>query len=94
MAWSCSTQPRFFVTSCWRRSISVLGLLLPTLGAASAHAGDVGKLAGEPLRIDVTVAPAPSVEPAAFQLGLSADGYTALRAWLEAGPPMDWRVET
>ncbi|MBK7400581.1 MAG: hypothetical protein IPJ34_31100 [Myxococcales bacterium] len=37
-----------------RRSLSVLGLLLPTLGAASARAGDVGKLAGEPLRIDVT----------------------------------------
>lgn len=87
--------PLFGVTArahyMWRRGALEVGETAPA-EASEAPGAFVGVTG--PLRIDFTVAPAPSVEPAAFQLGLSADGYTALRAWLEAGPPMDWRVET
>lgn len=46
-----------------------------------------------PLRVHFTVAPRPTVDGRTFQLVMSPDNYTAVRAWLEAGPPMDWRVE-
>lgn len=86
--------PLFGVTArahhIWRRGALDVGETAPveTSEAPGAFVGVTG-----PLRIDVSVTPPPTVGHAAFQLGLSADAYTALRAWLEAGPPMDWRVE-
>lgn len=75
----------------WRRGaldVDRVGPLEPE--SSPAFAG-----VSAPMRVDFTVSSrTSSSEPEAFQLGLSAENYTAIRAWLEAGPPMDWRVET
>ena len=74
----------------WRRGALEVGATAPVEESDSpdAFVGVIGAL-----RVDFTVDP-PTAEAATFSLGLSPDGYTALRAWLEAGPPLDWRVET
>ncbi len=82
-----TTRPRHV----WGRDALDAGETAPieTVDASGPFVGVI-----RPVRVDFTVSPAPSTEPSAFELGLSADAYTAVRAWLEAGPPMDWRVET
>lgn len=75
----------------WRRGALDVGETAPVEPTDSPGAF-VGVT--RPLRIDFTASAQPTGEASAFQLGLSPDGYTAVRAWLEAGPPMDWRVET
>lgn len=87
--------PLFGVTTrahqVWHRGALEVGETTPieTTESSGAFVGMV-----RPLRVDFTVSPTPTAQADSFQLGLSADGYTAVRAWLEAGPPMDWRVET